>query len=258
MLHHNFKSDPAPEDPPARVESEACRAALDFAAATGRPVFPADPRTKAPLVKDGFKAATTDPATIRRWWSIHRTALVAMPTGRGLVVVDIDIRNGGEVDPDWPATLIVRTRSGGWHLYYLSAEPVRCSAGKVAPGVDIRAAGGYAIVPSPGSGWSWGNDLPLAELPASIVAATGTVRAYERGELPANWTPFEPAVCVGEGGRNDYLARFAGWSLRNGVEPDELEEVLAIENAGACHPPLDREEVARIAASIARRHEARS
>jgi hypothetical protein len=65
-------------------------------------------------------------------------------------------------------------------------------------------------------------------------------------------------VRVASGGRNDYLARFAGWSLRNGVETHELEDVLAFENATTCDPPLDHAEVSRIAASIARRHEARS
>jgi Bifunctional DNA primase/polymerase, N-terminal len=41
--------------------------ALDYAA-QGRAVFPCRPGTKEPATRRGFKDATTNPATIRRWW----------------------------------------------------------------------------------------------------------------------------------------------------------------------------------------------
>jgi hypothetical protein len=50
----------------------------------------------------------------------------------------------------------VHTASGGLHVYFANPErELRNSASKIGPGVDIRASGGYAIIPSPGSGYSW-------------------------------------------------------------------------------------------------------
>ena len=75
-----------------------------------------------------------------------------LPTGAvsGIDVLDIDPRNGGE---DWlkeainsiPITRIHHTRSGGKHFLFRHADGVRNSAGKIAPGIDIRADGGYII-----------------------------------------------------------------------------------------------------------------
>jgi hypothetical protein len=47
-------------------------------------------------------------------------------------------------------TFTVQTRSGGLHLYF-NAPPeitIKSSASKVAPGVDIRATGGYVVGPT--------------------------------------------------------------------------------------------------------------
>ena len=48
--------------------SDLLAAALDYAA-RGLPVFPCMPRGKTPAVARGFHAATTNPATIRRYWT---------------------------------------------------------------------------------------------------------------------------------------------------------------------------------------------
>src|SRR2546428_9115579 len=45
--------------------------------------------------------ATTDDATIRRWWPAWPTARVGMGTGKrsGMVVLDVDPRHGGDDAP---------------------------------------------------------------------------------------------------------------------------------------------------------------
>ena len=48
--------------------SDLLAAALDYAA-RGLPVFPCVPRGKTPAVARGFHSATTNPATIRRFWT---------------------------------------------------------------------------------------------------------------------------------------------------------------------------------------------
>jgi hypothetical protein len=44
-----------------------------------------------------------------------------------------------------PLTRVHRTRSGGLHLIFRHVPDVRCSAGRIAPGIDVRGDGGYII-----------------------------------------------------------------------------------------------------------------
>ena len=70
--------------------SDLLAAALDYAA-RGLPVFPCLPRGKTPAVARGFHAATTNPATIRRYWT-DPDRNIGIPTGMpsGVWVLDID------------------------------------------------------------------------------------------------------------------------------------------------------------------------
>lgn len=129
----------------------------------GRPVFPCNAR-KRPLTARGFCDASSDPERVRAWWSQWPDALIGMPTGAasGLVVLDLDRKDGLDgvgafcalrAGREAPVGLMVRTRSGGLHFYMRAPEGRRvpCSAGRLAPGVDVRGDGGYVIVPpSPG------------------------------------------------------------------------------------------------------------
>jgi Bifunctional DNA primase/polymerase, N-terminal len=122
-----------------------------FLAERGLPCFPCR-EDKRPATPRGFKDASCDQRQLRKLWMRYPGSLVGVPTGEisGLDVLDIDPRNGGA---SWFAkhkhrllpTRIHRTRSGGLHLIYWHASGLRCSAGKIAPGVDVRAAGGYVI-----------------------------------------------------------------------------------------------------------------
>jgi Bifunctional DNA primase/polymerase, N-terminal len=44
-----------------------------------------------------------------------------------------------------PPTRVQVTRSGGKHLFFHHVDGVRCSAGRIAVGVDVRGDGGYII-----------------------------------------------------------------------------------------------------------------
>ena len=46
---------------------------------------------------------------------------------------------------DIPDTLIIATPNGGFHLYFNGTA--QSSAGRIAPGVDVRSRGGYVLVP---------------------------------------------------------------------------------------------------------------
>ncbi|MBI4499331.1 MAG: bifunctional DNA primase/polymerase [Chloroflexi bacterium] len=112
------------------------------------------------LAPHGFKAATTDKAIIAGWWTACPQANVAVATGAvsGLVVLDIDPAHGGMdslmawIDRYGPLreTLSVATGGGGWHLYFEHPGPgvvIPSTAGRLGPGLDVRADGGYVVAP---------------------------------------------------------------------------------------------------------------
>jgi hypothetical protein len=143
--------------------------ALAYVRDRGWPVFPcheAGPQRKRPYVARGFHGASRDPAIIGRWWRQWPGALIAVPTGEasGIVVLDIDVKDprahGFDTLEDLgiilPETPMTHTASDGLHCLFANPErELKCSAGLIGPGLDVRANGGYIIIPSPGSGYTW-------------------------------------------------------------------------------------------------------
>ncbi len=159
-------------------------------AAQGIPVFPCNTDNKRPLTKHGFKDATTDPEQIRKWWGAWPHVLIGMPTGAasGRLVIDLD-RKPGHADGviEWPKllaehdetveTLISETPSTGQHWVFQNVEGLRCVAlGKLWPGVEIKAEGGYVILP-PSQGYKWLNDNPIIAMPQWLVDGILALRA---------------------------------------------------------------------------------
>jgi hypothetical protein len=72
-------------------------------------------------------------------------------TGDSFDALDLDARHPEarawwtENRPRLPPTRTHRTRSGGLHLLFNADPGRRCSAGKIAPGVDVRAGGGFIV-----------------------------------------------------------------------------------------------------------------
>lgn len=237
---------------PSLTTSLPTKEAAEEYAEAGRVVFPVGP-DKRPWER--WRDLVPGPRhvlQVRCWWRKWPQANIGLRTGDGLVVLDVDPRHGGETDPAWPQTRTAETRSGGWHLYYSSDRSVPCSVSKVARGVDIRGQGGFVVAP-PSPGWGWLNDLAIAPLPA-LGAAVTPRHAGGDWAPSAAWRPFEVLEVVPSGGRNDYLARLAGWLLRQGESEFDAEDLLHAYNEAACRPPLEPDEVAGIMASIARFH----
>jgi hypothetical protein len=109
-----------------------------------------DPAACACLTCHGFHAATTDPARLAAMLAKVPGGLLAIRTGTaaGLAVVDIDPRNGGQLDPAlMPPTAAVATGGGGWHLYYRHPGHRLLPELPGHPGVDVKANGGYVVAP---------------------------------------------------------------------------------------------------------------
>ena len=252
-----------------RVSSEILDAALKLAT-LGWLVFPcatavaSDPESgKRPLSAKGLLDATTDQAQIRAWWAQWPSANIGVATGRasGFWVLDCDPRHGGEESlraieaahgaiPNTPLSL---TGGGGSH-YLFSMPPdgdVRNSASRLAPGLDVRGAGGYVIVPpsrhSSGRVYTWDAEAHPEDLP--IAAAPPWLLDLVR-QRPQPAQPLEAEI--GEGRRNEILTSLGGSMRRRGASVAAIEAALSIENRDRCRPPLHENEVRQIAASVSK------
>lgn len=193
---------------------ESLDAALEYAQ-RGWSVFPVVPRAKRPLTANGVKDATRKPSRLRAWWEQWPDAGVAIATGTGLIVVDVDIHgatNGFDSlarlrsdHGDLPETITSNTGGGGAHIFLRvptdAQVPNRKNVGGYA-GVDLKGTGGYVIAPPSihpsGRRYSWQEGLSPSEMELAgclefilELAKTGPSiarQSYEppewRGQLP--------------------------------------------------------------------------
>jgi Bifunctional DNA primase/polymerase, N-terminal len=131
-------------------------------ACRGVPVFPCEPRGKAPLTYSGFWDATTDAGRIEAWWDRWPYANVGVPTGErsGLLVLDVDPRDGGpesllaleRINGPLPETAKARTGGGGVHVFFRypaggTRQGKRCATAPVGWG-RAWMSGGWAATSS--------------------------------------------------------------------------------------------------------------
>lgn len=140
----------------------------------GYEVLPLDGKT--PRTSRGFYDATTDEATIRRWWAWWPEANIGCRPPEGVIIFDIDPRNGGSIDSltCCPPTRMARTGSGGWHVWFAATGKFRSSMAGVK-GIDIKSEQGYVVMPPsihPVTGepyrWLPGN-VPVEPLPEHLI-----------------------------------------------------------------------------------------
>ena len=230
---------------------------------------------KHPRTPNGLTAATIDTDVIRRWWGQWPNANLAARTGAdsGVFVIDVDADGFDALEafaathgtPNWcPDTWTVRTGNLGAHLYFHHpgvGRKVRTTAGVIAPGVDVRGDGGYAVLPpslhTSGRRYEWleglapdGIDLAAAPpwLLGSVVDVGTTVVRSSRPARDGS-SPSDP---IEAGRRNATLTSLAGTMRQRGFGEAAIEAALMEENQARCAPPLDDDEVSRIARSVGR------
>jgi Bifunctional DNA primase/polymerase, N-terminal/Primase C terminal 1 (PriCT-1) len=155
-----------------------------------------------------------------------------------------------------PATVESITARGR-HLFFKWPEcEVRNSVSKLAPGIDLRANGGYVVAPPSlhpsGKRYVWSVDSAnaFADVPGWLldkisapVAETTTAASVTWGDVIRDG--------AGEGCRNDTLARVVGHLLRRRVDPEMARELAFAFNDVRCRPPLPLAEVLAVIDSIA-------
>jgi hypothetical protein len=229
----------------------------------GRKIFPCAPHAKTPLLKCWPTLASRDADVIRRWEREHAGCNWGVLCGAdsGVWVLDVDGEPGSaslrslveQYGEKWTQTLAVTT-ARGQHFYfaYPVGATIKNSARKVGAGLDVRGAGGYALVPPSihpsGARYEWTsplNGVELASAPGWLLKMVASAppqlgaNANEIGILP-------------NGSRNDGLTRLAGAMRRKGAQVSEIEIALLEANIRRCRPPLIDAEVRKIAASASR------
>jgi hypothetical protein len=145
-----------------------------------------DPATCGHLTCHGFYAASTDPERVAAMVAAVPRGQLAIRTGTasGVVGVDVDPAHGGDSSLSdlmsehlVPRTLHVHTGSGGLHLYYRHpGHPVPSRPMPNRPGIDIKADGGYLVLPPSihhrtGRPYQWGAAHDPVEMPPALVTA---------------------------------------------------------------------------------------
>ncbi len=202
--------EPAPEfsiDAPALADNPRLKAALAYVK-LGLRVIPLHDRRKEPRLKQWGKKATTDPLVVRTWFRDWPESNIGIVTGKGLVVLDVDPKNGGPESLDkliatngpLPPTAEARTGSGGSH-YFFMVEPSTTVKNRTCflPGLDIRGDGGYVVAapsvhPDTGAEYEWVThpDQGMAPIPSWLLSII-TAPTNAVGRVPAKRTSTQRA-----------------------------------------------------------------
>ena len=238
------------------------------------PQVPKDKRGKRPLLKGWQKYTVRLPteAEVRSSFRQNPKANVGVVCGpaSGILILDVDGPEGEASlqGREVPETPIVRTGSGGRHLYFRHPGSMPLKNGvKLLPGLDVRTAGGAGVLPPSihvtGNHYSWeiappelyppGNGappaVPLADPPAWLLelakkeerpqAAPVTPGQSDAGRLSRATRDFL-AVGAVDGERNQSLYNAACDMAGCGYSKVEAEPLL-LEGARRCSPPPEDE-----------------
>lgn len=242
--------------------------------------FPLLPGKKLPAVKNWNSPSLAEA------WAFGLNDNIGIYTGAfresgALIVVDIDNKGAKRGDEtilalelagkDFPPTLEVATPTGGRHLYYRCAEPVRSGVEVLGPAIDIRSANGFVVAPGSRMDGSAGGDAavvgtyafaePLAELawaPQWLIDACGRPRerstievkplegyarevAYAKAQKYLNEEA--PIAAQGEGG--DIGTFKVACRVRDfGVSPADALALMLDWNE-RCEPPWSMDDLSR-------------
>jgi hypothetical protein len=192
----------------------------------------------------GFQAATSEMSLLEDMLD-RPGAHLALRTGSasGVVVVDAEGtdrvgagRDGVAALDDWDwwgEPLRARTSGGGLHLFYAVGEDAIPSRNRVVPNIDIKADGGYVVLP-PAQGRWWDNWTPLGgQAPPACAELYEWLRGGGAARAAGGKSSGLPALCerVEEdgriyGGRYEFTRDMAYKLRKQGVSREYAEEIM--------------------------------
>ena len=225
------------------------------------PIFPLRPGRKEPLRgTNGVKDATASTASVIDWWTGNDGYNIGYGIPDGVVVMDIDPRNGGlkaildlQDAHDWlePTLCAVSGRGdGGLHYYYQAPDvPLVGNLSNAGfDGIDFKKEGGYVLLPpsthpDTGRPYRWVDETcPMIPMPAWLVelaarpaapeptvapgVASGDVVAMLDAPNPSRWNGDGLVVTMREareGERNNML-NWVLWQMRDDMAAGKVSE----------------------------------
>jgi hypothetical protein len=258
-------------------------AALEWAS-KGFAVFPIRPLAKEPLTgSNGHLDATTNPVTIRSWWTQTPDANIgASPAHSGMFVLDQDGPLGAETIATLemehgllPATLTFQTPRGPSHLHRWYRGKCPTSVGRDKNGritglgakLDTRGYGGYVLLPpsrvvDPDKGingdYQCTDQREIASGPRWIAEVLARNRegakpaSHVELDLPVN-IERATSLCRGYVERGDIAVEGSGGDDRTyqlacevlslGLSADRATDIIWRVWNPACEPPWDKDEL---------------
>lgn len=182
---------------------------------------------KHPLVADWQSQATADPRAVEHFFARWPMANYGIATGAasGVDVVDVDPDKCGSLEAvaaaagePLPRTPVVKTGSGGYHVYLGHADGQRNRSAFI-PGVDVRGDGGYVVGPGcshkSGRPYELVVDAPAARAPERLAEAM--LRHAAATAVEGDWEPIAFAT-VEEFGRAFWACKRHVDAMPPGVE----------------------------------------
>lgn len=215
-------------------------------------VFPLKHNTKdGQLLHSWLNEASSNEAQVREWLE-NTSNNFGVCTGDGLIVIDVD-KKKSDLGINWlkmnynnlPATLTVRTPSGGYHLYYHVVKSVSNRV-SILPEVDIRGEHGYVV----GPGSTIDDKEYKIESNKPIAEANGFIYNFLRNDRPVNYEMLSSSI--NEGSRNNTLFKLACSLQAKGISDEAILNTIKLENDNRCNPPLTEKDIETLVNSALR------
>jgi len=216
----------------------------------GFSVIPIKAKDKRPLISwEPYQVEAAEEATIRHWFESWPTANIGLVTGAisDCIVVDLDSNEATQklksLLGNYDLRAVPRSRTGkGWQLFFKHPGVSIPNRTGVIPNMDIRADGGYVVVPPSihpnGKEYKW--EVPLnghlPKLPGELFKLIQTPTHNEQG-YRERFDTARALAGVPEGQRDEAIFKLAS-KLRNADIPQDIAETLVLESARNCQPPF--------------------
>jgi predicted P-loop ATPase len=230
--------------------------ALNFA------LIPLKPKSKLPIWSEWQKKASRSIDDWNQWLS-EGYGLGCHLEDSNLIVIDIDVKNGGQGFHNWqeavdelaidlPHTLRVKTPSGGEHIFFRSIGKRATKIGSWKSGIDVKANGYVAVPPTaielkPGllvdysvrAGYGLGDFTELPEFPQALDESIYPADApiAEAFKLP-------PKIPTGQ--RDVTLFKMASSLVAQDMPPELISEAVKAANRKLTDTPQPEQEVERV------------